>query len=135
VDRAILDKDVAVGPGAIVGEGTDYDVVNRREPGRLNTGITVVGKNAVIPRGVRIGRNVLVGEGARASDFVSRVIRSGSTVERPRERGQRLGSRVKADAAATPDAVAMDVDPVDPTSDLGGRSGSGGRRTAGETGD
>jgi hypothetical protein len=66
VDRAILDKEVAVGPGAIVGEGTDYDVVNRREPGRLNTGITVVGKRAVVPRGVRIGRNVLVGEGARA---------------------------------------------------------------------
>ena len=61
VDRAILDKEVAVGPGAIVGEGTDYDVVNRREPGRLNTGITVVGKRAVIPRGVRIGRNVLRG--------------------------------------------------------------------------
>ena len=79
VDRAILDKEVAVGPGAIVGEGTDYDVVNRREPGRLNTGITVVGKRAVIPRGVRIGRNVLVGEGVRATDFTSRIVRSGST--------------------------------------------------------
>jgi glucose-1-phosphate adenylyltransferase len=86
VDRAILDKEVAVGPGAIVGEGTDYDEVNRREPGRLNTGITVVGKRAVIPRGVRIGRNVLIGEGVRTTDFASRVIRSGSTVERPRDR-------------------------------------------------
>ena len=37
--------------------------------GRLNTGITVVGKRAVIPRGVRIGRNVLIGEGVRAADF------------------------------------------------------------------
>jgi glucose-1-phosphate adenylyltransferase len=86
VDRAILDKEVAVGPGAIVGDGTEYDIVNRREPGRLNTGITVVGKRAVIPRGVRIGRNVLIGEGVRAADFVSRVIKSGSTVERPKER-------------------------------------------------
>jgi len=32
VDRAILDKEVAVGSGAIVGEGTDLDVVNRRDP-------------------------------------------------------------------------------------------------------
>ncbi len=86
VDRAILDKEVAVGPGAIVGEGTDYDEVNRREPGRLNTGITVVGKRAVIPRGVRIGRNVLIGEGVRTTDFSSRVVKSGSTVERPRDR-------------------------------------------------
>jgi glucose-1-phosphate adenylyltransferase len=86
VDRSILDKEVTVGPGAIVGEGTDYDEANRREPGRLNTGITVVGKRASIPRGVRIGRNVLIGEGVRATDFQSRVIRSGSTVERPREK-------------------------------------------------
>ena len=94
VDRAILDKEVAVGPGAIVGEGTDYDEVNRREPGRLNTGITVVGKRAVIPRGVRIGRNVLIGEGVRATDFPSRVVRSGSTVERPRDRTTRPAARV-----------------------------------------
>jgi glucose-1-phosphate adenylyltransferase len=96
VDRAILDKEVAVGPGAIVGEGTDFDVVNRREPGRLNTGITVVGKRAVIPRGVRIGRNVLIGEGVRAADFVSRVIRSGSTVERLRERQPRVAAGARA---------------------------------------
>jgi acetyltransferase-like isoleucine patch superfamily enzyme len=94
VDRAILDKEVAVGPGAIVGEGTDYDEVNRREPGRLNTGITVVGKRAVIPRGVRLGRNVLIGEGVRATDFPSRVVRSGSTVERPRDRTTRPATRV-----------------------------------------
>jgi glucose-1-phosphate adenylyltransferase len=96
VDRAILDKEVAVGPGAIVGEGTDFDVVNRREPGRLNTGITVVGKRAVIPRGVRIGRNVLIGEGVRAADFVSRVIRSGSTVERSREHRPRVATGARA---------------------------------------
>ncbi len=93
IDRAILDKEVAVGSGAIVGEGTDYDEVNRREPGRLNTGITVIGKRAVIPRGVRIGRNVLIGEGVRAADFPSRVVRSGSTIERPRQRTARAAVR------------------------------------------
>jgi glucose-1-phosphate adenylyltransferase len=93
VDRAILDKEVAVGPGAIIGDGTDFGEVNRREPGRLHTGITVVGKQAVVPRGVRIGRNVLIGERVRAADFPSRVIRSGSTVERPRERPLRTVAR------------------------------------------
>jgi len=97
VDRAILDKEVAVGPGAIVGDGTDFDVVNRREPGRLNTGITVVGKQAVVPRGVRLGRNVLVRERVRASDYASRVIRSGSTVERAVERPLRAVVRETAD--------------------------------------
>jgi glucose-1-phosphate adenylyltransferase len=103
IDRAILDKEVAVGPGAIVGEGTDYDEVNRREPGRLNTGITVVGKRAVIPRGVRIGRNVLIGEGVRATDFSSRLVRSGSTIERPRDRAMRPAAR--AAVGKSPDGL------------------------------
>ena len=52
------------------------------EPGRLNSGITVVGKRSVIPRGVRIGRNVKIGGDVRRSDFPARVVKSGSTVER-----------------------------------------------------
>ena len=82
VDRAILDKEVVVGPGAIVGDGTDYTTPNRNEPSRLFTGITVVGKRSVIPRAVRIGRNVKIGGDVRTSDYTARVIRSGSTVER-----------------------------------------------------
>jgi glucose-1-phosphate adenylyltransferase len=81
VDRAILDKEVVVGPGAIVGEGPFPDKPNRVEPGRLNTGITVVGKRAVIPRGARIGRNVKVAADIRATDFVKKVIKSGESVE------------------------------------------------------
>jgi glucose-1-phosphate adenylyltransferase len=82
VDRAILDKEVVVGQGAIVGEGADLSTPNRQEPGRLSTGITVVGKRSVIPRGVRIGRNVKIGGDVRRSDFASRVVKSGATVER-----------------------------------------------------
>jgi glucose-1-phosphate adenylyltransferase len=82
VDRAILDKEVVVGQGAIVGDGPDLDTPNKAEPGRLNTGITVVGKRSVIPRGTRIGRNVKVAGDLRLSDFKSRVIRTGSSVER-----------------------------------------------------
>ena len=136
VDRAILDKEVVVGPGAIVGEGPDYDGPNQQEPGRLNTGITVVGKRAVVPRGVRIGRNVRIGEGARTADFASRVIRSGSTVERPRERGTRLGSRVKANEpiAEGREPVGVDVAP-DGVGGDGVLATPGGRTATGETSD
>jgi glucose-1-phosphate adenylyltransferase len=83
VDRSILDKEVIVGPGAIVGDGTDLTAVpNAKEPTRLTTGITVIGKRAVIPRSVRIGRNVRIDGDVRATDFPGRVIRSGATVER-----------------------------------------------------
>jgi glucose-1-phosphate adenylyltransferase len=136
VDRSILDKEVAVGPGAIIGEGTEFDVVNRREPGRLNTGITVVGKRAVVPRGVRIGRNVLVGEGVRAADFVSRVIRSGSTVERPRERQPRPGARARVtESSDGHDAPTGVLDPPESGTDAGSRSSSGGSHASRETSD
>ena len=49
VDRAILDKEVVVGQGAIVGDGPYDGALNRQEPGRLNTGITVVGKQSIVP--------------------------------------------------------------------------------------
>jgi glucose-1-phosphate adenylyltransferase len=136
VDRAILDKEVAVGPGAIVGDGMDFEVANRREPGRLNTGITVVGKRAVIPRGVRIGRNVLIGEGARAADFVSRIVKSGSTVERPKEKSTRVAVRAKVeDSPDGRDPSAITVETADSGHDAGGRSSLGGRRASGESGD
>ena len=81
VDRSILDKEVVIGPGAIVGDGPFPDKPNRREPERLNTGITVVGKRAVVPRGARIGRNVRIAADIRTSDFVRKVIRSGDSIE------------------------------------------------------
>jgi glucose-1-phosphate adenylyltransferase len=81
IDRAILDKEVVVGQGAIVGEGPYDAPPNRQEPGRLNTGITVVGKQTVIPRGARIGRNVKIGGEVRSADFGSRIVRSGESVD------------------------------------------------------
>ena len=99
VDRAILDKEVQVGPNAIVGMGTDYDTPNKQEPSRLNTGITVVGKRAVIPAGVRIGRNVKIAERARKADFGTRKqIPSGGTVEAKADaRPGRAGARKSGD--------------------------------------
>ena len=81
-----------VGPGAIVGDGDD-DTPNRREPTRLNTGITVIGKRSVIPRGARIGRNVRVAESVRSTDFTRRVVPTGGSVDRV---GSRRATRLAA---------------------------------------
>jgi glucose-1-phosphate adenylyltransferase len=81
VDRSILDKEVVVGQGAIVGDGPHDAPPNRQEPGRLNSGITVVGKQSVIPRGARIGRNVKIGGEVKTGDFASRIVRAGESVE------------------------------------------------------
>jgi glucose-1-phosphate adenylyltransferase len=93
VDRAIIDKEVSVGPNAVIGMGADLETPNRQEPGRLNTGITVVGKRAVIPAGVRVGRNVKINEGVRPADFAGkRNVPSGGTVEVKRAAGRTSGT-------------------------------------------
>jgi glucose-1-phosphate adenylyltransferase len=82
VDHAIIDKNVSIGPNAIVGFGGDMGTANKQEPSRLNTGITVVGKRAVVPAGVRLGRNVKVNEHVRPADYSGkRTVPSGGTVE------------------------------------------------------
>jgi glucose-1-phosphate adenylyltransferase len=80
LDRAIVDKDCVIGAGARIGDGDDLRP-NREEPERLYAGITLVGKRAVVPPRVRIGRNCRIDPGAGARDFGRRrVIRSGETV-------------------------------------------------------
>ena len=108
IDRSILDKEVVVGPGAIVGEGTQLDRSNRLTPTHLNTGITIVGKRAVIPRGVRIGRNVRVDPNVRATDFTSRVVPSGATIER-RDARVRVRPEGPGQEAAAPEPRASEV--------------------------
>jgi glucose-1-phosphate adenylyltransferase len=119
VDRAILDKEVTVGPGAIIGEGTDFGVPNRLTPSHLNTGITIIGKQAVIPRGVRIGRNVRIDPDVRATDFPGRTVESGATILRHEGRG-----RGRHDAAADPAQAAGDAAEA---GTAGGRSATGRR--------
>ncbi|MFL5724266.1 MAG: glucose-1-phosphate adenylyltransferase family protein, partial [Chloroflexota bacterium] len=105
VDRAILDKEVVVGQGAIVGEGPFDDRPNKQEPNRLNTGITVVGKRAVVPRGARIGRNVKIAADVRSSDYSGRVVRSGESVEI--KRAARPAKVASLDADDRPVAVGV----------------------------
>ena len=87
VDRAILDKEVVVGQGAIVGDGPLPGPVNKQEPTRLATGITVIGKFSVVPRGAHLGRNVRIGEKVRATDYPGRTVKSGGSVDRKARSG------------------------------------------------
>ena len=79
VNRCILDKLVTVGRDAMVGDGPDGRP-NALEPDALQTGITIAGKEAQIPAGVRIGRNCRIDAGVRPDDFPSREIACGESV-------------------------------------------------------
>jgi glucose-1-phosphate adenylyltransferase len=79
VDRCIMDKEILVDEEAVVGYGSDM-TPNRLEPGNLDGGITVVGKEARIPARYRIGRNCRIDSRVRLEDFGSRDVPSGECV-------------------------------------------------------
>ncbi len=79
IERAIIDKEASIGEGAEIGYGVE-NTPNRRFPERLNTGLTVVGKRARIPAGIKIGHNVIVNPGVTESHFQTDFIASGETL-------------------------------------------------------
>jgi glucose-1-phosphate adenylyltransferase len=76
VDRAILDKYARVGEGAIVGYGETPEGSENEWLG----GLTLVGKDAIIPPGARAGRSVVIGVGGGAPDFEAGEIVAGTVV-------------------------------------------------------
>ena len=79
VERAIVDKAVYVGEGTEIGYGVD-NIPNRLYPNRLNTGLTVIGKRARIPAGIKIGHNVIINPHVNEAYFHGDFIPSGETV-------------------------------------------------------
>ena len=79
LDRCIIDKEVVVGNGAVIGEG-DLAVANFERPDIVNTGITIVGKRVIVPSGIHIGRNVVIGPGVEHELAEMGHLESGSSV-------------------------------------------------------
>ncbi|HEY7908637.1 MAG TPA: sugar phosphate nucleotidyltransferase, partial [Thermomicrobiales bacterium] len=79
IERCIIDKQVIIGAGCRLGFGDDTP--NMLDPRRVNTGITLVGKNARIPANVTIGRNVIIAPDVQENEFTSQWIASGETVD------------------------------------------------------
>ncbi|MGH7730928.1 MAG: glucose-1-phosphate adenylyltransferase family protein [Candidatus Eiseniibacteriota bacterium] len=76
VHRSILDKFVRVGDGAWVGEGE-----RAGDPALAwLDGLTLVGKEAAIPDGARIGPEVVVGVGASDADFPAGRLAPGARI-------------------------------------------------------
>lgn len=79
LDRAILDKAVRVGARTMLGAGGEAPA-NLAFPEHLNTGLTIVGKEAHVPSDLAIGRNCLVFPGVRPEHFTTRELPGGETV-------------------------------------------------------
>jgi glucose-1-phosphate adenylyltransferase len=85
-----LDKEIEIGAGSQVGSG-DNMTPNSLEPANLNTGITIVGKQAHVPAGAIIGRNCRIDANTMPNDYDQLVVPSGATISK---RGS-LGSKIK----------------------------------------
>jgi glucose-1-phosphate adenylyltransferase len=81
VDRAIVDKDVRIGARVVLGHG-DSGTPNRACPEHLSSGLTVVGKGARLPEGLKVGRNARIGAMVADSSFTSDVP-AGGVVDGP----------------------------------------------------
>jgi glucose-1-phosphate adenylyltransferase len=79
IQRSIIDKECYIGPGCWIGCGEDY-TPNKHEPDYLNSGITVIGKGARLPPGLRVGRNCKIGPGVNESHFSTLSVPSGSSI-------------------------------------------------------
>jgi len=80
LDRVVVDKQVVVGGGVVLGTG-DCNVPNALHPDKIYAGITVVGKEAILPDGAVIGRNVLIGMDRDESHFPpDRQVGDGQTI-------------------------------------------------------
>lgn len=80
VDLAILDKRVHVGSGAVIGAGSNHHIPNRKQPTHLYTGITLIGKEAVVPRGLVVGRNCIIKSHAHYGAYHSNEVPDGESV-------------------------------------------------------
>lgn len=74
VSNAILDKYTRVGEGAEIGLGQTLD----RPELEWLAGLTLVGKDAVIPEGARVGRQVVLGVGSHPEDFAGGELQPGA---------------------------------------------------------
>ena len=77
IDRSIVDKECMILQNAHVGYGVDYSPNSLYD---LTSGISLVGKNAVVPAGVKVGRNCIVAGDAQELDFTGNMVPSGTTV-------------------------------------------------------
>ncbi len=80
VDLAILDKKVRVGENAIVGYGKNYLVANKMNPSHLYTGITLIGKGAMVPAKQKIGRNCVINTNITEDAYPGLIIDDGESL-------------------------------------------------------
>ncbi len=80
VDLTICDKRVRVEEGATVGAGDNHETPNKLQPTHLYTGISLLGKEAVVPPGITVGRNCIINSHTEESAYPGKEVEDGETI-------------------------------------------------------
>jgi glucose-1-phosphate adenylyltransferase len=80
VRRCIVDKATAIDRSCAVGSSAQETVANQEVPDLLDSGITVVGENVLLPPSTAVGANVLIYPSTRPIDLPSSQIGDGMTI-------------------------------------------------------
>ena len=80
VDHVICDKKVTVKQGCVIGEGDGWDVANEDYPKHLSNGITLIGREAELLPGIKVGRNCIINPWTTKDMYRSRRIGDGRSV-------------------------------------------------------
>ena len=85
VSHTILDKNTIIGKNSQVGAGEARK--NRESPHLLSSGLTVFGKNVLLPDNMIVGKNCLIYPNLKEKDFHETRIPSGETIK-PKFKGK-----------------------------------------------
>jgi glucose-1-phosphate adenylyltransferase len=81
VERCIIDKNVLIGRKSRIGMG-NFAVINRVFPDHINTGLTLIGKYAIIPENLTIGTNCIIYSMVDESDFRTLNVTDGENLQK-----------------------------------------------------
>ena len=76
--KVIAAENVTIGEGAALGEG--YDIPNDTRPDIYREGIVTLGEGTVVPKGVSIGKNVMISGETTPEDYPGSRLESGRTL-------------------------------------------------------
>ena len=80
IENAIIDKETVIGDNSVIGTGDDY-TPNKDNPKVLSSGLNVIGKKLLLPKGLVVERNVRIFSSTNPKEITVKHIKSGDTLK------------------------------------------------------
>lgn len=80
IDHAIIDKNTIIGENVMI--GSLENIANIERPDLLSSGISVLGKNVIVPDNLVIGKNVRIFSKVDLREYKQKTISSGLTIKK-----------------------------------------------------